>query len=258
MTSLPQHRSVQGRRPSVGPTTVRRRPSVRRRPGAGFLPAWRPAARVGAPRARFRVYGEDEYFAESGRDAELARDGSGWPVGGSAVPPDVAGAEGVHGLRIAAAGALIAGAGALGVVLALGAFATATHVRRKTALRAARANARAAGAALARTATRTTHPRPKAMRGRVRRLRPATAAAMHALPVRRSAPAGGRSSARPSTATPAPIPRRALPRVDGTVGAPPVPTSRDGSEGSPGQGPEMVASSDTSSRQGSGEFGFER
>jgi hypothetical protein len=139
MTSLPQHRSVQGRRPSVGPTTARRRPSVRRRPGAGFLPAWRPAARVGAPKERFRVYAEDEYFAHGGQIAEVARDGSAWAVEGSVFSADVAAAEGAHGLRIAFGTVLIAGAGALGVVLALGVFASSTHVRRKTALRAARA-----------------------------------------------------------------------------------------------------------------------
>jgi hypothetical protein len=259
MTSLPQHRSVQGRRPSVGPTTARRRPSVRRRPGAGFLPAWRPVARVGAPGARFRVYGEDEYFAHSRRNAERARDGSGWPAEGSAFSADVAGAEGAHGLSIAAGAVLIAGAGALGVVLALGAFATSTHVRRKTALRAARANARTAGAALALTTTRTTLPHPKAKSGRARRVRPATAVARRPLSVRRGASARGRSNARSSTATAdAPALRRGLAKVDRTVGGPTPPTGRGGSEGSYGQGTEMVASSDTSSRRGAGEFGFER
>src|ERR1700733_3949243 len=132
MRSLPQHRSVQGRRPSVGLTMARRRPSVRRRPGAGFLPAWRPAARVGASRERIRVYGEDEYFAQGGQMAEVAREGSGWPREGSVFSADAATAEEARGLRMAAGTVLIAGAGALGVVLALGALASSTHVRRKT------------------------------------------------------------------------------------------------------------------------------
>jgi hypothetical protein len=255
MTSLPQHRSVQGRRPSVGPTTARRCPSVRTRPGAGFLPAWRPAARVGPPRARFRVYAEDEYFAQGGQIAEVARDGSGWPVEGSVFSADVA-AEGGHGLRIAVGTVLIAGAGALGVVLALGAFASSTHVRRKTALRAARANARTAGAASAITAARTTHLLPKTISGRARRVRPATVVARHARPARRSASARSWSNTRSSKAAAAV--GRALPGTDVTVGAPALPGGHGSSEGSHGHSTEIAASSNSSSRRGSGEFGFER
>lgn len=259
MTSLPQHRSVQGRRPSVGPTTARRRPSVRRRPGAGFLPAWRPAARVGAPRARFRVYAEDEYFAQGGQIAEAARDGSGWPIGGSVFSTDVAVAEGVHGLRIAVGTVLIAGAGALGVVLALGAFASATHVRGKTALRAARANAPTAGAASATTAARTTHLRPKTISGRARRVRPATAVARRARPARRNASAKSWSNARSSeVATSRSAAGLALSNADVTVGAPAFPGGRGSGEGSHGRRTEIAASSNSPSRRNSGEFGFER
>lgn len=259
MTSLPQHRSVQGRRPSVGPTTARRRPSVRRRPGAGFLPAWRPAARVCAPRARFRVYAEDEYFAQGGQIAEAARDGSGWPMGGSVFSTDVAVAEGVHSLRIAVGAVLIAGAGALGVVLALGAFASSTHVRRKTALRAARANARTAGAASATTAARATHLRPKTISGRARRVRSATVVARHARPARRSASARSRPNARSSkVAASRSAAGPALPNPDATVDAPVFPGGRGSSEGSHGHLTEMAASSDSPSRRDSGEFGFER
>lgn len=259
MTSLPQHRSVQGRRPSVGPTTARRRPSVRRRPGAGFLPAWRPAARVGAPRARFRVYAEDEYFAQGGQIAEAACDGSGWPVEGSVFSADVAAAEGAHGLRIAVGTVLIAGAGALGVVLALGVFASSTHVRRKTALRAARANARTAGPASAITAARTTHLRPKTISGRARRVRPATVVARHARPARRSASARSWSNARSSKAAASrSAAARALPSTDATVGEPTLPGGRGSSEGSHGHSTEIAASSNSPSRRGSGEFGFER
>jgi hypothetical protein len=259
MRSLPQHRSVQGRRPSVEPTTARRRPSVRRRPGAGFLPAWRPAARVGAPRARFRVYAEDEYFAHGRQIAELARDGSGWPVEGSIFSAEVAGAEGAHGLRIAVGTVLIAGAGALGVVLALGAFASSSHIRRKTALRAARANARTAGAASAIKAARTTHLRPKTISGRARRVRSATVVARHARPARRSASTGSWSNARSSKAAASrSAAGQTLPSTDVTVGEPTFPDGR-GTAGDPhGHSTEIAASSDSPSRRDSGEFGFER
>jgi hypothetical protein len=259
MTSLPQNRSVQGRRPSVGPTRARRRPPVRRRPGAGFLPAWRPAARVRAPRARFRVYAEDEYFAQAGQITEVARAGSGWPAEGSVFSASDAGTEGAHGPRVAAGAMLVAGAGALGVVLVLGTFATSTHVRRKTALRAARASARTAGAALAITATRTAHLRPKATSRGARRARPATAVATHALPVRRSASARSRSNGRSSTtADSRSAAGHALPSATGTAGAPAFLTARGDAEGFHGPSAEMAASSDTRSRRRSGEFGFER
>jgi hypothetical protein len=258
MTSLSQHRSVQGRRPSVGPTTVRRRPSVRRRPGAGFLPAWRPAARVGASRARFRVYPEDEYFAQGGQIAEVARDGSGWPVEGSVFFADAAVAEGDRRLRIAVGTALIAGASALGVVLALGAFASSTHVRRKAALRAARANARTAGAASAVAAARTTHLRPKTISGRARRHRAATVVAGPARPARRSASVRSMSNARASKAAARSAAGGALGSSDVTPSAPAVPGAGGSSEGLHARSTEIAAASNSPSRPGSGEFGFER
>ncbi len=260
MTSLPQHRSVQGRRPSVEPTTARRRPSVRRRPGAGFLPAWRPAARVGAHRARFRVYAEDEYFAHGGQIAEVARDGSGWPVERSVFSADVAAAEGAYGFRIAVGTVLIAGAGALGVVLALGAFASSSHVRRKTALRAARANARTAGAASAITAARTTHLRPKTISGRARRVRSATVVARHARPPARRRASTESWSKAPSSRAAASrsAAGRALPSTDVTVGEPTFSDGRGTAGNSHGHSAEVAASSNSSSRRGSGEFSFER
>lgn len=259
MTSLPQHRSVQGRRPSVGPTTARRRPSVRRRPGAGFLPAWRPAARVSSPGERFRVYAEDEYFAQGGQIAEVALDGSGWPVESSVFSADVAVAEGVRGFRLAAATVLIAGAGALGVVLALGVFASSTHVRRKTALRAARANARTAGAASAITAARTAHPRPQTISGRAQRVRPATVVARRARPARRNVSARNRSNTRPSNAAaPRSAAGGALPATDVTPGEPAIPGGRGSGEGLHAHSTEIAASSNSPLRRGSGEFGFER
>jgi hypothetical protein len=257
MRSLPQHRSVQGRRSSVGPTTARRRPSVRRRPGAGFLPAWHPAARVGAPRERFRVYAEDEYFAQHGQIAEADRDG-GWSAEGSIFSADVAAAEDVHGLGIAAGMVLIAGAGALCVVLALGVLASSTHLRRKTALRAARANARAAGADSAIASARTTHLRPKTISGRARRARPATAAS-HAWPARRSTSAGHRSNARSSNAA---ISRstagRALAGTEMAAGAPAFVDGRGSGAASHDHSTQMAATSTSASHRSPGEFGFER
>lgn len=259
MRSLPQHRSVQGRRPSVGPTTARRHPPVRRRPGAGFLPAWRPAARVIASRERFRVYAEDEYFAQGGQIAEVARGQSDWPVEGSVFSADATAAGGVHGFRAAAATALITGAGALGVVLVLGAFASSSHVRRKTALRAARANARTAGAASAITAARITHLRPKTINGRSRRVRSATAATRHPRPARKSASGRNWSNTGSSKAVGSRSPAgRALPGTDVAVGEPSFPDAR-GTAGVPhGHGTEIAASSSSGSRRGPGEFGFER
>ena len=259
MRSLPQHRSVQGRRPSVGQTTARRRPPVRRRPGAGFLPAWRPAARVGAPRAGFRVYAEDEYFAHGGQIAEVARDGSGWPAEGSVFTADVAAAEGAHGLRIAVGTVLIAGAGALGVVLALGAFASSSHVRRKTAARAARANAGTAGVTSAITAARSTHLRPKMISGRARRVRSATVVARHARPARRSASTRSWSNAPSSNADASrSAAGQTLPSADVTVGEPTSPDGRGSAGDVHGHSTEIAASSSSPSRRDSGEFGFER
>jgi len=258
MRSLPQHRSVQGRRPSVGPTTARRHPSVRRRPGVGFLPAWRPAARVIASRERVRVYAEDEYFAQGGQIAETARGPSGWPIAGSVFSADTIVAEGAHGFRMAAATVLIAGAGALGVVLALGAFASSPHVRRKTALRAARANARTAGAASSITAARTTHLRPKAINGRARRVRSAAAGARRAQPARKSASARNWSNARSSNAAVSTSAAgRALPSTD-VAAEPAFPDGRGTAGGSHGHSTEIAASSNSAPRRGSGEFGFER
>jgi len=80
----PTHRPAHGRRPSVSPTTARRSRSARRRPGAGPLPSWRPAARVlkrSSPRCHFRVYGEEEFFAAIERSA-IERSGDGAPARG--------------------------------------------------------------------------------------------------------------------------------------------------------------------------------
>jgi hypothetical protein len=258
MTSLPPHRSVQGRRPSVGPTTARRRPSVRRRPGAGFLPAWRPAARVGIPGGPFRVYAEDEYFALSGETADVARDRSARPVESSVFSADDVAAGGIHGSRIAAGTLLIAGVGALGVVLALCAFATSTHVRRKSALRAARANARTGGAAMALTATRTKRVLPKTISGRARRTRPAAGVARHALAAGRSVSARRRSNARSWKATTrGATADLALASNETTAGASVLPSGRGSSEGPYGPRTEIAASSDKPARP-AGEFGFER
>jgi hypothetical protein len=203
------------------------------------------------------VYDEDEYFAQGGQIAEVARDGSGWPMESSVFSTDVVAVEGARGLRIAVGSLLIAGAGALGVVLALGAFVSSTHVRRKAALRAARANARTAGAASALTTARTTHLRRKTINGRARRVRPVVA--RHARPASRNAYRSW-SNARSSKAVASrPAAGRALPSTDVTVDAPAFPGGRRSTEGSYGHRTEIAASPrNTPSRRGSGEFGFER
>lgn len=167
-TFPPTHRSVhQGRRPSVAATTERRFPSARRRPGAGFLPARASAARVSSPGprdGRFQIYGEDEFF-------------SGVEIGPDGVAPllDASGEPAV-GLRaiccIAVAGVSLA----LILVVALNAVVPIGAVRRKTALRAARAQAGDGGERkLDRRSRRRSHARPRSRR-----------------PVRVSAPTPGR------------------------------------------------------------------
>jgi hypothetical protein len=199
MTSPPPHRSVpRGRRPSVEFTTARRCPSARRRSGAGFLPARRPAARVnGARRERFRVYPEDEFFAQADQAARLPhRDAAAcFPAPRTIAPqsaPGPAAAEastgvalsagiepragiassagarhGHGGVRVALATALLTGAGALLLALVLQMLATTTPARRRTLVRSARAGA----GAPARTApgARRVPPQPRSQRRRVRR-----------------------------------------------------------------------------------------
>jgi hypothetical protein len=258
MTSLPKHRSVQGRRPSVGPTTARRSPSARRWPGAGFLPAWRPAARVIAPRERFRMYAEDEYFAQAGQISELARDGVSWPVDGSHFVDAGAGA-GIRGFRLAAGAALVAGAGALGVVLVLNVLASSVHVRRKTALRTARANARIAAATSAITTARPTHLRSKGSTGRARRTRPAPVVNKGARHAHRSAFIQDGSNARSSRpAASRPLADRALPSTDVAAREPVSADGRGTGGDARGARTEVAASGNPASRRGKGEFGFER
>jgi hypothetical protein len=202
------------------------------------------------------VYDEDEYFARGGQIAE-ARDRSGWPMESSVFSADGAAVEDARGLRIAVGSVLIAGAGALGVVLALGAFVSSTHVRRKTALRAARANARTAGAATALTAARTTQLRPKTISGRARRVRPVVA--RPARPPSRSASRSWSHARSSKAVAPRPAAGRVLPATDVTVDAPAFPGGRASTEGSYDPGTEIAASPrSTPSRRGSGEFGFER
>jgi hypothetical protein len=214
---------------------------------------------VSASRERIRVYTEDDYFAQGGQRAEVARDGLGWPRESSDFSANLATAEEAHGLRMAAGALLIAGAGALGVVLALGAFASSTHVRRKAALRAARANARTASVASAIVAARTTQLRPKAISG-ARRVRPTTVTARHTRPTRGRASVRNQSNARStSAATSRAAAGRALPSTHVAAGEPGFPDARRTAGDPHGQSTEIAAaSSNSASRRGSGEFGFER
>jgi hypothetical protein len=147
-TSPPTHRSVrQGSRPLVASTTARRSPSARMRPGAGFLPAWPPAARVLTKRGRaerFRVYGEDEFFAEAGLTAcamENALEGA------TNLADGAVGCDGrTTGVSARRCGFVLVGTvGAVGLVLVVHTLTPARQVRRKVALRPVHARARELG-----------------------------------------------------------------------------------------------------------------
>lgn len=262
-TTPPKHRSVrQGRRLSIGPTTARRRPFARRRPGAGFLPAWHPAARVirrSPVKERFRVYAEDEFFALGEHAFKATRDGStqaavvadsptdmnGWSLG----VPD---ADSVHGARIALGGLLVAGAGALGLVLALN-LASATHGRRKAALRVRLNGAPAvatAHVAPVQIARQVRHGRASG-RGRQRR------AASAGTDARRRQRAPFRRPARASLENTAPS--SALVTQGRRVAvAEPVRTAGGVNGGDGRSQATIAAASSDPARAGHGEFGFER
>lgn len=213
-TSPPPHRSVQqGRRPSVESTTARRCPSARRRPGAGFLPAWPPAARVMRrcrPKERFRVYPEDEFFARGEQIAKATTgDDAVGAASASAFPSSLVGVTAARGLRMAFGTGLVAGVGALGLVIVFHTLAPAAHVRRKAVLRAARANALAAAAATPRTSLRVgRRARPRTVHRHVRGNRAATARV--GVPAHRAGHAPMRDAAmtRPASAAVAPSPAR--------------------------------------------------
>lgn len=174
-TFPPTHRSVpQGRRLSVAPTTARRFPSARRRPGVGFFPARVSAARVGSgesPGTRFRIYDEDEFFSRL--------DGA---TGGASPAPLDLGDEPALGPRavcgIAAAGISLA----VVLVVSLNLAVPLGGARRKAALHAARAQASDANARkLDRRPRHRSRARPRSARlpraARLRaRLRPSTSA----------------------------------------------------------------------------------
>jgi hypothetical protein len=134
-------RSVQGRRPSVSPTTVRRSRSARRRPGAGPLPSWRPAARVlkrSTSVEHFRIYSEEEFFAAT--EQTPAECDPSDPAAGSAqlVGHAVSGRTPRRSLRTALACVSLLGAiGALPALILASLSATAGHRARRGVLRAA-------------------------------------------------------------------------------------------------------------------------
>jgi hypothetical protein len=133
-------RSVQGRRPLVSPTTVRRSRSARRRPGAGPLPSWRPAARVlkrGSSIEHFHVLSEEEFFTaieHTPGDCEL--DG---PAGGHQLVAEAAGSHLPR--RNSRAGlvclSLLGVAGALAALILASLSASVGHRSRRGVLRAA-------------------------------------------------------------------------------------------------------------------------
>lgn len=264
-TSHPPHRSVQqGRRPSVEPTTARRCPSARRRPGAGFLPAWPPAARVVRrcmAKERFRVYSEDEFFARGEQIAKaMGRDDA---VGSASVPAfqsSLAGAAvGARGLRMALGTGLVAGAGALGLAVVVYMLSPAAHVRRKAVLRAGRANALATAAAKPPAALRVAQrARPRAVRRQARRDHAATPGASASDRRAVQAPIRHTAMTRPVSAVSLSPARRSSgsPRVVARGPSSPAGGSTDVDVRAR---PEVVAASNGSaSPQGEGEFGFEQ
>lgn len=131
----------------VASTTARRSPSARMRPGAGFLPAWPPAARVLTKRRRaerFRVYGEDEFFAEAGLSAcamENALEGA------TSLADGAASCDGrTTGVSARRCGFVLVGTvGTVALVLVVHTLTPARQVRRKVALRPVHARAREVG-----------------------------------------------------------------------------------------------------------------
>jgi hypothetical protein len=261
MKSPPSHRSVrQGRRPSVESTTARRCPSARRRPGAGFLPAWPPVARVRlASKERFRVYSEDEYFARSERIPELTRDGSARRPIASEVLAQVDDLPEAGGARLARGVVAVVGIGALAFGLAFHLLASTAQVRRRALLRAARPGT-SAGAAPAGARRPSVHARqqarPRSTNQRRARPRPSSASDVcrDRLP---SSRATVRSAAARDRGARAPRARE----VGGSPQVPTAPARQAGgasSQGAVARDVELAASSGSAARGEEGEFGFER
>jgi hypothetical protein len=257
MSPPTHHRSVrQGRRPSVSPTTARRRPSARRRPGAGFLPTWRPAARVASVRRTkefFRVYAEDEFFAEGAPTvaAEARRGVDSASARSESCDQDVSSAPARGG--VLAGLALLGAAGALVTVLTMDLLASAGQGGRRAASRSARADAgRVSGMHPVARALVTSRPRPRATR--------TSAAAPIARPVatkrhQRRAAARVAELARPQQAQArrAPSSAPAVARGEGRPSDSPAPSTDEG-------GPRSSATASVVPRASDShvEFGFER
>jgi len=261
--SPPKHRSVrQGRRPSIGPTTARRRPFARRRPGAGFLPAWHPVARVTrhcVPKERFRVYAEDEFFALGEYVGELTRDGSARAAAVCGSLTDAGGGPfGARSARVASATVLFLGTGALGLVLALYVFASASHGRRKVLLRVARANTTSAAATPPVAPVRAVRRMHRVgINGRVRRRRAAIAPA-GAHRARETASVSRRAAVRPGSAIATPSSAPVVPGSRVAGAEPSRPSSRIRGREGRAQATALAVSDGSTSRPGHGEFGFER
>jgi hypothetical protein len=262
-TSPPTHRSVpQGHRPSVEPTTERRRPSARRRPGAGLLPPWRPAARVpdefdGLRRSdkHFRIYSEEEFFAREDLGVSIA------PPGIALCAPTETPGGGAR--RAICAVALIGATGAVGSVIALHVIASFVHPRRRGLPRTAHAEVGRFGArAYASSGSAGRRPRPRRF-ARAKRSSPSVHARLR----------GGsrRSNSGPSAAAPAqpvaPRPSSATPRLGASgnaatqrVDETPTETAEVPSTTAYPRQLEPIAQdrADRTPQQHQGEFGFER
>jgi hypothetical protein len=157
------------------------------------------------------VYSEDEFFARGEQIAKATtRDHAVGAASASAFPASLVGVTaGARGLRMAFGTGLVAGVGALGLVIVFHALSPAEHVRRKAVLRAARANALAAAAATPPTSLRVgRRARPRTVHRHVRRSRAATSGVSVSPRRAGHAPIRDTAMTRPASAAVPPSPAR--------------------------------------------------